>query len=56
MKRGVSNDKTVRLWDVARRRPLGRPPIGHNELVPSVASAPTARRSPPPGDDGTVWL
>jgi len=31
-------DATVRLWDVATRRPLGQPLTGHQDVVTSLST------------------
>jgi hypothetical protein len=36
----ASDDRTVRLWDVAARRALGQPLRGHTQWVLSVAFGP----------------
>ena len=38
-----ASGKTVRMWDVAIRHPLGEPLIGHSESVVSVAFSPDGK-------------
>jgi len=39
----ASSDETVRLWDVARRQPLGEPLTGHSGAVLSIAFSPDGK-------------
>jgi WD40 repeat protein/energy-coupling factor transporter ATP-binding protein EcfA2/Tfp pilus assembly protein PilN len=38
-----SYDKTVRLWEVATRQPLGQPLVGHSDSVSSLAFSPDGK-------------
>jgi WD40 repeat protein len=51
-----SKDKTVRLWDVATRRPLGEPLQGHTNSVFSVAFSPDGKTLASSSSDQTVRL
>ncbi|MFF7130469.1 WD40 repeat domain-containing protein, partial [Streptomyces sp. NPDC008240] len=51
-----SEDKTVRLWDAARRTPVGDPLTGHTEQVFSVAFSPDGHLLATGSLDGTVQL
>ncbi len=52
----ASTDGTVRLWDVASRRPLGEPLTGHSDGVRSVAFSPDGAMLATASADGTVRL
>ena len=51
-----SDDKTVVLWDVRSRRPLGEPLKGHGDAVLSVAFSPNGRTLASGSRDTTVIL
>ena len=52
-----SNDNTLRLWDVASGKPIGKPFVGHTDSVRCVAFSPDGRRLVSGGWDNTliVW-
>jgi WD40 repeat protein len=52
----VSDDKTVVLWDVARRTPLDRPMVGHHDKVASVAFSHDGQTLATGSTDKTVVL
>jgi len=49
-------DKTLRLWDVATRKPLGEPLRGHEDRVYSVAFSPDGKTLVSGSDDKTLRL
>ena len=51
-----SYDKTVILWDVASRKPVGEPLKGHSSLVSSWAFSPDDKTLASGSYDGTVIL
>ena len=52
----ASEDKTVILWDVASRKPLGEPLKGHQDAVSSVAFSPDGKTLASASEDKTVIL
>jgi WD40 repeat protein len=53
---GADYDNTVRLWDVASRKPLGQPLKGHTDTVNAVALSPDGQLLASANADGTVRL
>jgi WD40 repeat protein len=51
-----SYDHTIRLWDVATRRPLGVPFTGHQNLVLSIAFSPDGKTLASGSYDHTIRL
>jgi WD40 repeat protein len=51
-----SGDQTVRLWDVATGRQIGKPLTGHTDFVTSVAYSSDGKTLASGSDDGTVRL
>ena len=52
----ASSDKTVILWNVASRKPLGEPLKGHQDRVSSVAFSPDGKTLASASADKTVIL
>ncbi|WP_405145478.1 helix-turn-helix domain-containing protein [Sphaerisporangium sp. NBC_01403] len=50
----AGQDRTVRLWDAATRRPLGAPLTGHTDWVNTVVFSPDGRTLASGGGDGGV--
>jgi WD40 repeat protein len=52
----ASADRTIRLWDVASGRPIGKPLTGDRKEVNSVAFSPNGQMLASGSDDGTIRL
>ena len=51
-----SDDDTIRLWDVATGRPIGKPLTGHTDWVNSVAFSPDGKTLASGSADHTIRL
>ena len=49
-------DSAVRLWDVAKRAPIGQPLLGHRDNVYSVAFSPDGGAVASGSGDGSLML